>query len=128
MRIEHVAFNVSDSIAVAEWYVKHFGMTVVRQAPPPTDTRFLADSEGRTVLELYNNRDAPVLDYAAQDPLMLHLAFKVEHAPEERDRLAAAGATLVREDSLPNGDMLIMMRDPWGLAVQLCQRGVPLVK
>jgi hypothetical protein len=23
---------------------------------------------------------------------------------------------------------LVMMRDPWGLAIQLCKRGVPMLK
>ena len=33
MNIEHVAFNVPDPAAAAEWYARHLGMRVVRRVP-----------------------------------------------------------------------------------------------
>jgi len=41
--------------------------------------------------------------------------------------LLAAGATLVKEEDLADGSYLVMMRDPWGLAIQLCRRGTPML-
>jgi hypothetical protein len=41
--------------------------------------------------------------------------------------LLEAGATWVQDEHLPDGSQLIMMRDPWGLAIQLCKRGKPIL-
>jgi catechol 2,3-dioxygenase-like lactoylglutathione lyase family enzyme len=52
MKLEHIALQVPDPVAMADWYVKHLGMRVVRSGPPPAQARFIADSAGRTVLEV----------------------------------------------------------------------------
>ena len=126
MKIEHVAFNVADPVAVAAWYVRHLGMTIVRHLPAPTQTHFLADEAGETILEIYCNPPGEVPDYAAMNPLQLHLAFVSMSPPDDSARLMAAGATWVEELRFPDGTHLIMLRDPWGLALQLCKRTVPL--
>jgi glyoxylase I family protein len=127
MNIEHVALNVPDPVALAEWYCQHLGMRVVRSVDGPPHTRFLADESGRVVLEVYRQK-APVPDYAAMDPMMLHVAFKAEDVAGTRERLLRAGATSVTEaTTIPGGDVLAMLRDPWGVAVQLVKRARPLV-
>jgi catechol 2,3-dioxygenase-like lactoylglutathione lyase family enzyme len=127
LRIEHVALNVRDPRAMAEWYVAHLGMRVVRQVAGPPHTRFLADAAGRTVVEIYENGEARIPDYRAMDPLELHLAFDATAPDADGDALVAAGATLVSDSRLPDGSRLLMLRDPWGLALQLCARATPLV-
>ena len=127
MKIEHVAFNVADPVAVAAWYGLHFGLEIVRHIPVPTQTHFLADDAGSTVLEIYCNPSAEVPAYATMDPLLLHLAFISDSPSEDSARLMAVGASWVNELHLPDGSHLVMLRDPWGLALQLCKRTVPLV-
>ncbi len=125
MRIEHVALNVPDPVAMAEWYVENLGMKVVRESGEPVFGRFLADSSGSVLLEIYRNEEAPVPDYAAMDPLALHLAFKADDIRAERDRLVAAGATLVTdapEKPTPTADEVVMLRDPWDVPLQLVKR------
>src|SRR6266478_1648360 len=97
MRIEHIALNVPDPVAAAEWYVRHLGMQVVRRVPGATQTHFVADHAGRVVLELYHQTKAPVPDYFAMDPMVLHIAFVVQDLATERQRLLAAGAHAVGE-------------------------------
>ena len=126
MKLEHVALNVADPVAVAAWYCAHFGMSVVRHIPVPAQTHFLHDGGG-SVIEIYRNPPDQVPDYAAMDPLILHLAFATSDAVADRARLEAAGATFVTEVLPPDGSRLVMLRDPWGLALQLCQRALPLV-
>ena len=127
MRIEHIAFNVADPVAVAGWYDRHLGLKIVRHLPEPTQTHFLADDSGETVIEIYCNPPEEVPDYAAMNPLLFHLAF-VSASPEaDRARLIAAGASAVDEITRPDGTHLIMLRDPWGLALQLCKRAESLV-
>lgn len=128
MKIEHIALNVPDPGAIAEWYVANLGMHVVRQSGAPTYTTFLSDGDGETVLELYLFDGAPLPDYAAQDPMVLHLAFYATGAVEAAKRLAAAGATLLGEPrSTDRGDTLIFLRDPWGISLQLVERSSQLL-
>lgn len=127
MKIEHVAFNVADPVAIADWYVTHLGLRVVRHLPVPTQTHFLADDSGESVMEIYCNPPDEVPDYAAMNPLQFHLAFVSESPADDRARLISAGATFVDELKFPDGSHLMMLRDPWGLALQLCKRAAPLV-
>jgi catechol 2,3-dioxygenase-like lactoylglutathione lyase family enzyme len=126
MKLEHLAFNVADSVAVAAWYGEHCGLRVVRHAPERFQTHFLADS-GSTVIEIYCNPPDKVPDYRSMDPLIFHLAIKSTDAIGDSKRLAEAGAAFVNETHLEDGSHLIMMRDPWGLALQICQRTTPLL-
>jgi glyoxylase I family protein len=128
MKIEHFALNVTDPVAVAAWYGEQLGLTVVRHLPAAAETHFLADDSGATVLEIYCNPPDEVPAYASMNPLQLHLAF-VSNAPDEdAARLIAAGATWVNELHPPDGSHLVMLRDPWGLALQLCKRASPLAR
>ncbi len=126
MRFEHAALNVPDARAMAAWYVEHCGLEVIRSVDQAPHMHFLADATGRTILELYTNDAAPVPDYPSQHPLSLHVAFAVEDAAATRDRLIAAGATLFSDNGLQDGTQLVMLRDPWGVALQLCQRAEPM--
>lgn len=127
MKIEHVALNVNDPAAMARWYVEHLGLTVVRRIQEAPHTHFLADSSGRMMLEIYNNPPEQVPDYATMDPLLLHLAFVSEDPDQDKEALVAAGASMVKEDRLNDGSLLVMLRDPWGLAIQMCKRGIPML-
>lgn len=128
MKIEHVAFNVADPIAVADWYVKHMGMTIVRKLEGGPNTHFLADNSGQVMIEIYNNPPDQVPDYASMNPLLLHLAFVCPNPTEKRAELEKAGASFAEEVLIKDGSQLVMMRDPWGLAIQLCKRGTPMLK
>lgn len=127
MYIEHIALNVADPVALANWHVQHLGMRVVRSAEAPTFARFLADSAGRVILEVYHQARAPVPSYFDMDPMVLHIAFAVDDLAGTRDRLVQAGAKLVEDISTTaSGDQLAMLRDPWGLCLQLVKRKVPM--
>jgi glyoxylase I family protein len=128
LRLEHVALNVADPAAMAGWYVAHLGMRVVRQVEGPPHTRFLADAGGTSVVEIYRNAEARLPDYAVMDPLELHLAFDSRDPDADRDALVLAGATALSDARLPDGSRLLMLRDPWGLALQLCARATPLLE
>ena len=124
MKFEHFALNVPETRAQAQWYVQHVGFTIARSRDDAPFTHFLADETGRIVVELYTNPKAAIPDYAATHPLCFHLAVVAADAKAERGRLEKAGAKLFLEDLLPDGTLLIMLRDPWNVALQLCQRTV----
>jgi catechol 2,3-dioxygenase-like lactoylglutathione lyase family enzyme len=128
MRIEHIAFQVKDVAAVADWYGKHLGFRLARHAGGPGNTHFLADEAGRVVLELYSNPAAPQPDYASMHPLLLHVAFAVDDIAAAYQHLLAAGATSTSPlETAASGDQFAMLRDPFGLPVQLVRRKTPLL-
>ena len=128
MKIEHVAYQVQDPAAFARWYEQHLGMTIKRVQRDPPYGHFLADDGDAVMLEVYNNPKVPVPDYPSIDPFLLHIAFGVSNVAEARSRLRAAGATAVGEVTVnPAGDQLAMLRDPWGLPVQLVSRAVRMI-
>jgi catechol 2,3-dioxygenase-like lactoylglutathione lyase family enzyme len=128
MRIEHMAFNVPDPVAMTQWYEQYLGMKTVRSSGPPHHMRFVADASGQTMLELYRNPKAAVPDYRTIDPLIMHLAFLVDDVAVTRAGLLEAGATAEGEISkTDSGDRLAMLRDPWGFAIQLVNRAVPML-
>ena len=128
MKLEHVALNVQDPPAVAAWYGRHLGLTAVRAMDKPPYTHFLADDGGTVLLEIYCNPPDAVPPYARMDPLILHLAFVSADPDSDTQHLVAAGASFVSEQRLGDGTHLAMLRDPWGLALQLCKRGAPMLR
>ncbi len=125
MRFEHFALNVPDARAHGEWLVEHLGFSLVRSMDTAPFTRFLADDSGQVVVELYTNPAARCLDFGQLGPLEFHFALVSANANADQKRLETAGATLVEAQVLGDGSRLTMMRDPWGVAVQLCQRARP---
>lgn len=127
MTIEHIAFNVADPVALAAWYTQHCELRIIRHAPERAQTHFLADDRS-TVIEIYCNPSDQVPDYTAMDPLVFHLALKSADASADASRLEAAGASRLSDTRLEDGSHLIMMRDPWGIPLQICQRVLPLLE
>jgi catechol 2,3-dioxygenase-like lactoylglutathione lyase family enzyme len=126
MKLEHAGITVSDPAAFTDWYCQHLGFRVMRQMPTAPFTTFIADASGSVMLEIYRHAHIQLFDYPNQDPLLLHFAFEVGEEPIEAvaERLLAAGASVYSPLAVtPSGDQLIMLRDPWGLAIQLAHRG-----
>ena len=129
MKVEHFALQVPDPVAMADWYVKHLRCSVARSGGEPSHARFLLDGAGSVMLEIYRNPRVSPPDYHAMDPLILHLAFVSDNLAADRDRLVAAGARVVEAlFTSPAGDELLMLRDPWGLALQLVRRAQPMLR
>jgi uncharacterized glyoxalase superfamily protein PhnB len=128
MHIEHIAFQVHDPVAMAAWYVKHFGFTIARAGGEPSFTHFLRSSTGVVMIEIYRNPTVKVPDYSTMDPLLLHLAFLSENPAADRDRLVKAGARIADDiATTPVGDQIVMLRDPWNIPVQFVKRVEPML-
>lgn len=124
MIFEHFALNVNNVSAVVKWYVSHVGLRVVSEQKQSPFMTFLADSSDRVILEIYHRSDEMMTNFETQNPLTFHLAFVSENAQEDRERLEVEGAIFVEEVRKKDGSHLIMLRDPWGMPLQLCQRTV----
>lgn len=128
MKFEHFAINVKDPKAMTDWYHQHLGLTVVKKMEESPYMTFLADDSGTIMLEIYSNAKAPVLDFPSQHPLVVHLAFISDDPSKDKTRLVKAGAVEVSDDILEDGSHLVMLKDPWGLAIQLCKRARPMLR
>jgi catechol 2,3-dioxygenase-like lactoylglutathione lyase family enzyme len=125
MKFEHFAINVADVRTTTQWYVQHLGLKILRSIEHAPYTKFLADETDRVVIELYSNTTVVTPDYFTIPPLNFHIAFVAANAKQVEESLIAAGATLFKEETLPDGSFLVMMRDPWGVPLQFCQRTKP---
>ncbi len=121
---EHMAINVPDRDRAERWYTEQLGLSVVRSVPG--SMCFLADPTGRVVLELYSNPAHPVMSFGQLHPLTFHVAFLVDDVAGEAERLVGAGASVVDPIKTVNGDTMVMLRDPFGMGLQLMKRGQPM--
>ena len=128
MRFEHFGINVPDPKAMAAWYVKHFKMSVLRAMKEDPFTHFLADESGRVCLEIYANKSVAIPDYLKQHPLKFHFAFEVDNPQKLSESLITDGAIFFEEVKPDERSHLIMLRDPWGIPLQLCKRSAPMLK
>jgi len=117
---EHTALNVPEVDAAGQWYCQNLNMKVLRSGE---SVRYLADSTGRLIFEFYTNPDAEIPDYTQMAPATMHLAFYVSDVPGAVAKLTAAGATIFSDcETVDSGDELAMLRDPWGIPLQLITR------
>ena len=127
MKLEHVALLVADPVAVAEWYEAHLGMRVVRKGDAPGTLASSPTTRARAC-----SRSTRARPPCRTTPRWTRSCCTSPSRPDDvgatRARLIAAGATPVGEVVVtPAGDRFAMLRDPWGLALQLARRARPLV-
>lgn len=128
MKLEHIAINVPDPVAMAAWYVEHMDMKVVIATDSPPFMHFLVDKNEASMLEIYCNTATDIPDYSAIPPAVLHFAFNADNMADTRQRLMAAGATAEGEVATnARGDQLAFLRDPWNITIQLVKRSKPLI-
>ena len=128
MIFEHFALNVKDPVNMARWYVDNCEMKIVRSLEKAPFTHFLSDKSGRVVLEIYANNSAKFPDHLNAHPLEFHFAFMVDDTESLKTKLISAGAKLEEDLKLDDGSNLIMLRDPFGVCLQLCKRANPMMK
>ena len=129
MIIEHIGLAVSAVQSMAGWYGQHLGLGVRFRGGNDQDGVAFISAPGQDVmLELSTRPGLAVPDWPGLPPLTLHFAFKSEDPYADAERLEAAGATFVeRNTRVPTqGDILILMRDPWGNVIQLVKRAKEL--
>ena len=128
-RLEHIAFNVEDPVTDARWFVDNFGFKIMYKGDPPNNTRFIADEKNNMMMELYDNKKFPKLNFANISYMAIHFAFMVDSIEQVKEKLLAAGATLAEDISVTlSGDKVLMLRTPWGLPIQFVERIEPMLK
>ena len=122
MRIDHFALNVKEPHLMAQWYVTNLNMSFVRRSDEPPYVHMLASADGGSMIELYANPAGEFLDYSRMHALTFHIAIATDDLVSDRDRLVVAGATVDSDIMInPSGYQMVIIRDPWGNALQLVQ-------
>jgi catechol 2,3-dioxygenase-like lactoylglutathione lyase family enzyme len=125
MVFEHIALNVTNIKDIKDWYVANLGLRVVSEQTKAPFMTFFADTSGRVILELYHRPEEEITDFKTIHPLTFHLAFVSQNAVTDKLRLLDKGASFVEEITKEDGSHLVMLRDPWGMPLQLCHRAQP---
>ena len=125
MVFEHIALNVKNIQDIKNWYVANVGLKVVSEQTEAPFMTFLEDSTGRVILELYHRPEEEITDFETKHPLTFHMAFVSQNAEKDKIRLMDKGASFVEEIKKVDGSYLVMLRDPWGMPLQICHRTKP---
>ena len=124
---EHVAIDVADPVATADWWVRNLDFRLVRTSPDPFGPRFIVDRTGRVAMELYRSSTGATLpDYPAMDTDTLHFGLVSDDPEADAARLVAAGARVVRRQRFPGLESVIV-KDPTGLSIQFARREQPVI-
>lgn len=118
MKLEHIAIDVGDPEALIKWWCDNLGFR--RSAPK---SAFIIDDSGTMGLEIYRTGETPSApDYVSMNSMTFHVAFVSENVKADVDRLVAAGAKVETLQLENPAFHMAILRDPWGVAVQLCKR------
>ena len=117
MKLEHIAIDVPDPEAYKAWWCENLGMRL------SSNPGFIMDDSGESGLEIYRTGETPCApDYAKMNSTTFHVAFVSDDVKADVDRLVAAGATLEQLKLDSPAFHMAILRDPWGVAIQLCRR------
>lgn len=124
MKIEHIGYTVESPFVMAKWYEKNFDFEIKRTGGNAEDGMvFLSDRNG-TVIEILKSPEVKPISALINNNSQLHMAFKSENPYEDSKKLEACGATFVGKCPVKvEGDVLLMLKDPWGNVIQLAKRG-----
>ncbi len=126
---EHLAINLEDSRAKAKWYTENLGMKIMKEGKAPNYGMFIADEGENMMLELYQNKVFPVINFSEINHMSVHLAFMADDIEATKESLLKSSAKLVEDiNKTAGGDFVLMMRDPWGQPIQFVKRLEPMLK
>ena len=122
---EHFAIAAVDSKALAEWYIRLFGLRVVYDngKQPPT---FLLKAPDGMVIEILPATSGAKTDYSQSAAGFRHLAVTVGDYEAAEAHLRAHGITEFIERRETETSKLLFFRDPEGNILHLMWRKKPL--
>ena len=134
IRFEHFAFNTTNQMVSALWYVQFMDLTIpwskdIGKANNNYRTYrvpYIGDVEERMSLELFGKDLDCSLNHMPHN--VIHMAFATEEPEKLAKRMVQGGARQVggkRVES--NGDIIIDLYDPRGVPLRLVKRKVPIL-
>ena len=121
IRFEHIAIDVENPKAVADWYVKYMSLTIISESKKMI---FVGDPDRHAMFELYKKPDVKVR-FSSLSHDSSHVAFATDDAAGLSKKMVEGGAKILKQFTNPVGDTVINMKDPWGNNLQIIQRIKP---
>jgi len=122
---EHFAIAACDSKALADWYIKLFGLRVVYDNGQTPPTYMLKDTTGM-VLEILPAGSGQKADYPQTMAGIRHIAVTVDDMESAERELRSHGVTEFIERRYLEDCKLLFFRDPEGNILHLMWRTKPL--
>ena len=124
LSIEHIGIAVRKPLELVAWYKKALGFeTIFTDGGPDKGVAFIADAAKKVVLEVMNAPGLTALADRLDDPTQLHIAFLSCDPEADATRLMQDGASRIGSTIVtPAGDILLLLKDPWGNTLQLVKR------
>ena len=119
--IEHVAIAATDITALADWYVRVLGFSIVYQSANATFVR----AEDGSMIEIIH-ADTDRGDQTMKTQGIRHLALKVADFDAAYTRLREQQVTFVGEPQESKGNRVVFFTDPEGNYLHLLYRPAPL--
>jgi len=137
----HPGIVVPDLEKAIEFYGKMFGFKVIGNESWQDSAAYdqaigLKDSAAKGVMMAGHNCHLEIFEYSAPEQTVAppetflahetgirHIAFYVDDAQKELDRLVSLGGTAL--GSLPEGGGAVYARDPFGNMIELCKIPTP---
>ena len=128
MKIEHIGLLSSAPIQMGHWYNKHLGFKIIIEDGTDAEGVIFIKDDSGTVIEIGNLSGISPVEFRSHHPLSIHLAVECSSPENKAKCLVEAGAELIGE-SLKNAykGEKILVRDPWGLTIQLINRKTKFV-
>lgn len=123
MNIEHIALNIKNPQQMAAWYRDNLGFKILQSMDISPFAHFILDASGHIMLEIFKLPNKKIPNYKSLDPAIFHIGFSVDNIEKTLNHLTKRGATVV-EKLITNsaGNKVAMLKDPWGLSIQLIKR------
>jgi predicted enzyme related to lactoylglutathione lyase len=121
VRFEHMAINVDNPKAIADWYVKYVGLEILSASKKMI---FVRDPGSHFMFELYKKPNANG-SYSSMNHAATHVAFSTGDAQALSKKMVEGGAKILKTTTNPAGDTVINMKDPWGNKLQVIHRVKP---
>ena len=122
--IEHIGLTVTDPVAMAEWYRDVLGFTIAFSgADDEKAVAFIIDAGGKIMLELGKLPGIAPLADRIDHHLQAHIALLSDDPLKDAAYLESKGATFIEKCPVTRpGELLVVLRDPWGITIQLVRR------
>jgi catechol-2,3-dioxygenase len=123
--IEHIGICVTQPVEMAHWYRDVLGFNIKLEGQDSEKgVAFITDADDRVMLEFGKVPNVDPLCEKTDHYLQLHIALKSDDPDKEAEYLVSKGATYIEKYAitLPGGEHLIALRDPWGNTIQLARR------
>lgn len=131
-KLEHIGITAERPVALGKWYRDNLGFEILFSSDEERDSdesvAFIRDASGACVIEIFKLRNIAPVHKMLNNDIQLHFAFESDDPIQDAEYLESKGAKFIEKckNSLP-GDILVILKDPWGNTIQLAKRKIPFL-